>query len=196
MRLAALGLLLAGAAVAAPGPAAPKSGLDPSTFDRSVRPQDDLFRYVNGAWIAKTEIPADRVTYGVFDELTDQAELNVRTIIEDLIAKGPYKPGSSAQQICDLYRSMLDEDRVERLGLSPILPELAKIDAIRTPRDFAIEAGYLTSVAGGGPFGGSVGLDPRDPSRLVVQVAQGGTMLPDRDYYLSSDPRLVEIRHQ
>jgi len=196
MRLAAFGLLLAGAAAAAAGPPALKSGLDPASFDTSVRPQDDLFRYVNGAWIAKTDIPPDRVTYGVFDELTDQAEQNVRTLIEDLIAKGPHKPGSSAQQITDLYRSMLDEDRTERLGLSPVLPELKKIDAIRNARDFAIEAGYLASVAGGGPFGGSVGLDPRDPTRLVVQIAQGGTLLPDRDYYLSNEPRLIEIRRQ
>jgi predicted metalloendopeptidase len=196
MRLAAFGLVLAGVAAAAPGPTPLKSGLDPASFDTSVRPQDDLFQYVNGAWIAKTDIPPDRVTYGVFDELTDQAEANVRTIIEDLIAKGPYKQGSSAQQIADLYRSMLDEDRTERLGLSPVLPELRKIDAIGNTRDFAIEAGYLASVAGGGPFGGSVGLDPRDPTRLVVQIAQGGTLLPDRDYYLGSEPRLVEIRRQ
>src|SRR5437773_2690326 len=135
MRLTALVLALLGAVLAASGPGAPKSGLDSSAFDASIRPQDDLFRYVNGAWIDKAEIPSDRVTYGTFEELTDRSEQNIRSIIEELIEKGPHKTGSAAQQIADLYSSMLDEDRLERLGLAPVGSELRKIVGLKNTRD-------------------------------------------------------------
>jgi putative endopeptidase len=189
-------VLTGGALVTAAPVDAPRSGLDPATFDRSVRPQDDLFGYVNASWIAATEIPPDRASYGTFEALADQSEQAMRGIIEGVIASGPHRQGSSAQQIADLYTSMLDEARVDALGASPMAPELRRIDAIVTPRDLAAEAGYLTAIAAGGPFGGSVAVDARDPTRLVVQISQGGTLLPDREYYVSADPKFVAIRQQ
>jgi predicted metalloendopeptidase len=89
---------------------------------------------------------------------------------------------------------MLNEARTDALAASPVAPELARIDAIATPKDLAAEAGYLATIAAGGPFGGSVALDAMNPTHLVAQVSQGGTLLPDREYYLSADPKYVEIR--
>ena len=106
-----------------------KSGLDPSTFDRSVRPQDDLYRFVNGRWLDTTVIPADRVTYGTFAELADRAEHDVRRIIEQL--DGRNQP---QRQIRDLYASMMNEARVEALGDAPIRDELRRIEAVDSPR--------------------------------------------------------------
>jgi predicted metalloendopeptidase len=187
---AVLVVVLAGLVVAADGPTL-KSGLDPSTFDRSVRPQDDLYRFVNGAWLDTTVIPPDRVTYGTFEELTERAELDVRRIIESLDGKG-----GPERQIRDLYASMMDEQRVEALGAAPIREELETIDAIDSPAALAKQIGRLSAMNAGGAFNASAGVDARNPTALVVTVTQGGTLLPERDYYLEADAATRAIRDQ
>jgi len=172
----------------------PKSGFDPAAFDRGVAPRDDLYRYVNGDWLARTSIPADRVTYGAFGELADKTEADLHALIEDLASRSNRLRGSPAQQIVDLYASVVDEQRIERLGAEPIAPELRKIEAIASGHDLAAEAGYLSSIAAGGPFGGTVGSDPANASAPVARVTQGGILLPDRDYYLSADPAFSAVR--
>jgi putative endopeptidase len=119
---------------------------------------------------------------------------DLRAIIE--VAARPGGRGSAAQQIADLYASVVDEARLEQLGTTAIQPQLRRIDAIRTARDLATEAGYLSSIAAGGPFGGTVGIDPLNPGAPVVRVTQGGTLLPDRDYYLKDDATLAAVRAQ
>lgn len=173
-----------------------RSGLDVAGFDRSVLPQDDLYRYVNGGWMARVAMPGDRVSYGAFTEIADRTERDLRAIIEDVAAR-PNKPrGSAAQQIADLYLSVVDEARLEHLGTTAIQPELRRIDAIRSTRDLAVECGYLSSIAAGGPFGGNIGIDPLNPGAPVVRVTQGGTLLPDRDYYLKDEAALAGVRAQ
>jgi predicted metalloendopeptidase len=189
-------LLLSAWLAAAPRQGSPVSGLDLDSFDRTIRPQDDLYRFVNGGWVDRTTVPPDRVSYGTFPELADRAEHQLRTLIEDVAARPDRKPGSTLQQIADLYASILDEATLEALGDGPLRPELARIDAIRTTRDLAAEAGALTAIAAGGPFAGTVTTDTQDPSRLIVLVTQGGTLLPDRDYYLKDDAKYVEVRRQ
>jgi len=169
-----------------------KSGLDPSTFDASIRPQDDLYRFVNGRWLNDTEIPADRVAYGAFTELTEKAEADIRLIIEETATAHPR--GGPKQQIADLYVSAMDEARVEARGATPLVPVLSRIDAIRSARDVAAVAGHLGYLGTGGPFATTVVTDSADTTRLIVQVSQGGTLLPTRDHYLSDDASLVALR--
>src|SRR6188768_1094724 len=107
---------------------APESGLDPASFDRAVRPQDDLFRHVNGSWLAKTEIPADKASYGAFDILFDKAQVDLRSIVEEAARSASKTPGSDAQKIGDFYDSFMNEARAEELGLTPLKSELAAID--------------------------------------------------------------------
>ena len=173
---------------------APRSGLDVAGFDRSVQPQDDLFRYVNGAWLKRTVIPDDRVTYGAFAEIVDKTDLDLRRLIEETAARPNRPRGSPAQQIADLYTSMTNVAEIERRGAAAIRPQLERFDAMRTARDVAVEAGYLSSIAAGGPFGGLVGIDPLNPGAPVVRITQGGILLPDRDYYLRDDESLASIR--
>jgi predicted metalloendopeptidase len=174
----------------------PKSGLDVAGFDRSVLPQDDLYRYVNGAWLKRVVIPDDRVTYGAFAEITEKTDLDLRRVIEEVIA-APNRPrGSSAQQIADLYTSMVDVAHIEALGVAAIRPELQRLDAIASARDVATEAGYLSSIGAGAPFGGTMGIDPINPGAPVVRVMQGGILLPDRDYYVSTEPAFAGIREK
>jgi predicted metalloendopeptidase len=175
-------------------PAAPKSGLDLSHFDTSVRPQDDLFTFANGGWAARASIPGDRVTRGAFTELADRAELDLRALIEE-VAGQPNRPfGSPAQQVGDLYASLMDEDRLEALGSTPIDAELARIDAIVSAADLGYRCGYLATIASGGPFAGSVSVDTANAGRAILVVSQGGTLLPERGYYLSDDPKYAALR--
>jgi predicted metalloendopeptidase len=159
-----------------------------------VRPQDDLFGYANAAWLAHAEIPPDRVTCGLFAELSDKTEADLRTIIEDVIAGRTRVPASTRQEISDLYRSATDEARLEQLGAAPLAPELARIDAIRTPSALAVEMGYLSSIGVGGPFDGGVVADPARSGAPVVRVLPGGTLLPDLRYYLDDDSETRAVR--
>ena len=169
------------------------SGLDLSSFDRTVRPQDDLYRFANGGWLARTPIPSDRVTYGLFLELADRAEANVRAIAEEAIAKGGKARGAE-RQIADLYSSVMSQDRVEALGLDPVRRDLQRIEGVSTTSQLAWQAGYLSAVAAGGPFPGSIDELPSSPGRPLANISQGGTLLPDRDYYLKSGHPYEEHR--
>ncbi|HEX4568641.1 MAG TPA: M13 family metallopeptidase N-terminal domain-containing protein, partial [Vicinamibacterales bacterium] len=170
------------------------SGLDPAAFDRSRAPQDDLYAYVNGGWLRDTPMPADRVTYGAFGEISDKTERDLRALIDEIRARPNRARGSPLQQVADLYASVVDEQRVEELGRTPIDPELKRIDAVASTHDVAVETGYLSSIGAGGPFGGTVGRDPLHPGAPVARITQGGLLLPDRDYYLSTEPAHADVR--
>lgn len=188
-----LSIAFAAAAVAAQ-PAPLKSGLDVATFDRSVRPQDDLFAHVNGAWLGQTKVPADRVFYGAFQEVGAKVERDLHAIIQEVAADPDGWSAQSGRKIADLYDSMMDEARIERAGIAPARPQLQRIDAVTTAAQLAAEAGHLSATGGGGPFEGVVGDDPQNPGSLAVQVTQGGTLLPDREHYLGAERRYVEVR--
>jgi putative endopeptidase len=188
LSIAGAGLMLA----LGQGPGEPRSGLDLAAFDRSIRPQDDLFRFANGMWLRTMTIPADRVTAGALFELTDKVEQDLRVLIEQVPADS--RPGSPERQIRDLYESAVNEARLEALGWNPIRPQLERIDAARTTREMAAEAGALSAAATGGPFAASLSVDARDPGLLVVHVTQGGILLPDRNYYVDEAPRFSAIR--
>jgi predicted metalloendopeptidase len=172
----------------------PKSGLDVAGFDRTVHPQDDLYAHVNGAWLKRTVIPDDRVTYGTFAEMVDRTDRDLHAIIQEIAARANRPPGSTAQQIADLYESTVNVARIEQLGAAAMAPLLKRLDAIASSRDVAAEAGYLSSIGAGGPFAGTVGIDPLNPGAPVVRITQGGILLPDRDYYLKDDAALAAIR--
>jgi predicted metalloendopeptidase len=184
--------ITAAAPVVAQRPAA-VSGLDPATFDTSVRPQDDLYRYVNGRWMETTPIPDDRVSYSASTELTEKTNVDLRTIIEELAAQPNRRAGSREQQIVDLYASMLDEAAIEARGAAPIEPELRAIAAVDSVRALADRAGRLSATTTAGPFFASVSQDPRNTADRLVTLSQGGLLL-ERDNYVGTEPRAVEIR--
>lgn len=176
-------------------PPALESGLALDTFDRSVRPQDDLFRFVNGRWLDTAEMPADRVSYGTFVELADKVEADIRAAIEAAAADPQGRKSSNERKVLDLYASLMDEARIEALGLEPIEAELDRIDRIETFDDLASTIGDVSATGGGGPFTGSVDVDATDPRKVIVRVAEGGTLLPERDDYLSPEARFADVRN-
>ena len=158
-------------------PASPLEHLDPS-----VRPQDDLFRHVNGRWLATAEIPADKSAYGSFMVLREQAEEHVRTIIEEAAAAEP-EPGTVQRKVGDLYASFMDTERVETLGAAPLTEVVARIEAVTSTEELLRLLGTLEREGVGGVFGSYVWVDKGDPTRYLIYVSQGGLSLPDESYY-------------
>ena len=148
------------------------------------RPQDDLFRHVNGPWLATAEIPADRSADGAFYQLRDEAEKDSRAIIEDAAAAADgAEPGSPVQLIGDLYRSFMDVEAVERQGLAPIAARLTEVEGVDSPAALMRTLGRLRRSGVGGAFAIDVDTDPGDPDRYVLNLYQGGIGLPDESYY-------------
>ncbi|AXQ31865.1 M13 family peptidase [Solimonas sp. K1W22B-7] len=174
-------------------PRGPVSGIDPENFDRKVRAQDDLYRAVSGGWMARTEIPADKASYGAFTEIDDRAEVLLRKIIEESAADKKAAAGSDTQKVGDYYRAFMDERRVNGLGLAPLRPTLAQIDALQDRRQLPKLLAGLSKI-GAGPVPAWIDQDAKDSTRYIVYLEQGGTGLPDRDYYLSADAKFAEIR--
>ncbi|PZR55195.1 peptidase M13 [Xylanimonas oleitrophica] len=160
-----------------------RSGIDLDALDPAIRPQDDLYRHVNGRWIASHVIPADRAIDGAFRALHDLSEERVRQIITDLAAAEDTTPGSTAAKIGDLFSSFMDTERVEALGTDPLAPELALLAGAATPAELVGVLGALQRTGGGGAVAFYVDNDAKDPERYVTYLVQSGLGLPDEAYY-------------
>ena len=165
------------------------SGIDLPGLDDSIRPQDDLFRHVNGKWIASTEIPSDKARYGSFYLLAEEAEKAVRDII---VESQSAEPGSEARKVGDLYASFLDEDRVQALGAGPIADAIAEAEAIDSIDSLLATLGRLERGGASGFVQVFVDNDPGQPERYLVFLEQGGIGLPDESYY--REEKFAEIR--
>jgi putative endopeptidase len=181
LALAAASLLAI--APTAPGVAKPVYGAwgyDASAMDAAVKPGDDFFNYVNGAWSKRTEIAPDRTFVGIDSVLNDQIDKDVRDVVEDS-AKNPEQSGRIGQQIGDFYASWMDQSAIDARGLAPAKPYLDRIDAVRS-RDALID--LFGAVGYESPVGIFIGSDPKNPSRYAVFAGQSGLGMPGRDYYL------------
>ena len=165
----------------ATSPAAPlNSGIDTAELDAGIRPQDDLFRHVNGKWIERTPIPDDKARYGSFYVLAEEAEKAVRDII---VEAQTAEQGTEERKFGDLYASFLDEERIEKLGAAPLKPLLAEVDAIGSVDEFLGTLGRLERAGTNGFFQLFVDNDPGNPERYLVFLEQGGIGLPDESYF-------------
>lgn len=159
-----------------------RSGIDLDALDPAVRPQDDLYRHVNGRWIAGHEIPADRAMDGAFRALHDQAEEHVREIIVDLAAGGA-EAGSTNAKVGALFASFMDTERIEALGTEPLAEDLALIEGASDKAALTAALGALQRTGGAHAVGFWVDNDAKDPERYVVYLVQSGIGLPDEAYY-------------
>lgn len=160
----------------------PISGIDLSTIDHTVRPQDDLYQHVNGAWLKATEIPDDRPLEGTFTALRDGSEIAVRDIIEEAAAKGADASGIE-RKIGGLYNSFMDEATVEGKGMEPIRGRLGDVFATDSVADLIALAGRLFRADVGGLFYIYPAPDAGNPDRVLLYTGQGGLGLPDESYY-------------
>ena len=186
---------LACAALAGAYPAAQsnRSGIDTSTFDRNVRPQDDFFRYVNGGWLARTPIPPDKRRIGTFEILADSNREALRRILDDAAREDDAR-SPQVKQIGDFYASFLNEQAIEREGARPLTAELAAIDAIQNRDDLARVVARLQLLQVRLPIQAMVAPEPQHPDVYALMVVQGGLAMPDRDYYLAEGETYAHYR--
>lgn len=197
------GGLMAGGALLAVGPRAlaaakaaakgrPKFGafgLDLTAMDPSVQPGDDFQRYANGTWMKHAVIPPDRASWGVYSPVGEQIESRTRDIMETAAASG----SPDGRRIADYYAALVDEAGLERAGTAPLKAELARVAAIQSKADLARSLARLSWAQMPNPNGANpppaspvnagVGPDPKQPSRYIANISQGGIGLPERDYY-------------
>jgi putative endopeptidase len=188
-------LLLTGQPAGAQTTSGTQSGIELQYVDASGRPQDDIYRYLNGRWLDGTQVPNDRPSYGTFNRLYDEAQDDLRRLVESTSRDAGAAKGSESAKIRDLYHSFMNEKRVESLGAQPLKADLARIEAIHDTRELAAEWAHLQRIGITVPFAASVHLDNRDATTYVYDLGQDGLGLPDRDYYLTQDDaRLKQIR--
>src|SRR5262245_37332799 len=183
-------------------PPAPQGehGLDLSAMNASVAPGDDFFTYANGDWVRTTAIPADRATYGVFAQLREVADRRTAELIRQ--AADAHAAGGETAKVGAFYATYLDEAAIDGKGTAPLQPQLAAIAAIGDRRELArvlgttlradVDALNNTNFHTARLFGLWVAPDFARPDRCVAYLLQGGLGLPDRDYYLKTDSKMVE----
>ncbi|WP_223693305.1 M13 family metallopeptidase [Leifsonia poae] len=156
------------------------SGIETAELDPSVRPQDDLFRHVNGTWIARTEIPADKARWGSFMILAEEAEAAVRDIIQ---SAQDAPEGTEERKFGDLFASFVDEEHIEQLGAAPIESQLALASDVDSIPSLLSTIGTLERHGLAGFYQLFVDNDPGDPERYLVFAEQAGISLPDESYF-------------
>jgi len=195
-RLALLGICLGLSATAlAAGAPADGDALHLNWLDRSVKPTQNFFEYANGGWQKSHPIPAAYSTWGTFNILQIRNETIIRELIQDA-AKAHGAPGSAEQKVGDFYASGMDEKLINRLGVSPLSPELDAINGISNLKDLQREVAHLQMIGVDAMFGIGEMQDFKDSSRVIGVAGQGGIGLPDRDYYLKPDAKFKQIRAQ
>ena len=168
----------------------PENGLDFSTFDQSIRPQDDFYNFVNGTWMKTATIPADKSTWGSFNKLAEDTDNNSMTILRSLL-NDQFAPGSEGKKIQDLYATYMDMSKRNADGISPIKADLAKIDGIKSLTDLQK---YLIQATKNGenPFyAWGVFSDLKDSKMNAIYLGDASLGL-GRDYYQKENPKNTE----
>ncbi|WP_294820996.1 M13 family metallopeptidase [uncultured Flavobacterium sp.] len=173
-----------------------KPGINLSYMDKTVRPADDFFRYVNGTWIDQTEIPGDKTRWGSFDQLRETTNNDALAILKEAAANKKLAPGSDQGKAANLYKTIMDTVARNKAGIKPLQPYLAKIEAIKDVKSLQALLTEMEPEGGLGFFGVYIGTDAKNSNRNVVSISPGSLGLPDRDYYVSEDADSQEKREK
>jgi len=171
-------------------------GINLDFMDRSVKPGDDFFRFVNGTWYDQTEIPADRTRWGSFDELRQKTDDDMKAILQEALNNPAYSANSDQGKALNLYRSIMDTVTRDKQGIKPLQLYLDKINKVKTVADLQKLIFEMEAEGGVGFVGLSVGTDAKNSNRNVINVGLGRLGLPDRDYYVSEDADSKEKREK
>lgn len=171
-----------------------KPGINLSYMDKKVKPGDDFFRYVNGTWVDKTEIPSDKTRWGSFDELRENTNNDALAILKEAAANKSLKSTSDQGKAANLYKTIMDTVSRNKQGIAPLKPYIAKIDAVKNVKDLEKLIIEMEPYGGIGFFGMGIGADAKDSNRNMVNIGPGSLGLPDRDYYVSADSDSKEKR--
>ena len=193
MRRLLIILLSCAAGVAATVAQSPKP-IDAANMDRSAAPCDNFYQFADGGWIKVNPVPADKSRWGSFEQLADRNRDVLKSILDEVSARKDWPAGSIEQKVADFYASGMDEAAIEKAGTAPLTPWLAKVEAITGAKDLPkVLADFrLNGLSAGFAF--MVSQDPKESTRYIGTLNQGGLGLPDRDYYLKDDPKSKDIR--
>ena len=167
-------------------------GVDTDGMDKTVKPGNDFYKYAGGTWMKNTQIPGDKTRWGMFDELRENADANVHTILDETSKKKNDK-GTPAQKIGDYYATYLDSDTIEKKGFAPAKPGLDAIASAKTLNDIA-KLMARPDLPLESPIGMGVSVDEKNPDKYIVECEQAGLGLPDRDFYTKTDDHFKDIR--
>ncbi len=169
--------------------------IDPANMDLSVKPGDDFYTYAGGNWLKKNPVPAKETRWGSFNILRDFNIEAVKSILTKASENKTAVPGSLEKRVGDFYVAGMDSLTIEKLGYTPIKADLVRIAAIKDLNGVINEAATMRTMGIGSPmFSFSVGQDRKNPTLMMASLGQGGTTLPDRDYYLKDDARTQKIK--
>ncbi len=198
--LAVASVILAGFMISAsPPPSQPPKtafgtwGIDLAGMDRTVRPGDDFYQYVNGNWDKHAVIPPDRSNIGSFQELSILSEKRMRAIVDDLEAKPVDQLSPEERKLRDFYDAFMDEKQIEARGLEPVKADLARIAGLRSKVEVARVMGSPRMDAGS-IYDLGIGVDDKNSNAYAVNLDASGLGMPDRDYYLLNNPDIVKAR--
>jgi len=179
------------------GNAQQKPGLNLDLMDKSVRPNDDFFKFVNGTWLKNTPIPADKTRWGSFDELRQNTDKDALAILKEAAKNPKYKSTTDQGKAINMYKAAMDTVARNKQGIAPLKPYLAKINAVKNINDLQKLMMDEEATGGGvGFFGFGIGADEKNSNRNVVSLGPGSLGLPDRDYYVSEDKDSKEKREK
>jgi predicted metalloendopeptidase len=169
------------------------SGVDITNIDSAVRPQDNFFLNLNGKWLAKTDIPSDKSSWGSFEKLDDDTKPQLRAIIEAAAADPNKKPGTDPQRIGDFFASYMDEAKLEEVRLAPLKADFDRVAALSDKKLIPGLMAHFSRYGYTVPFSFAIHQDNKDSTKYVADLYQDGLSLPDRDYYLKkSDKKLAD----
>ncbi len=169
--------------------------IDPANMDLSVKPGDDFYRYASGTWLKNNPVPAKETRWGSFQLLRDSTINAVHGILNEAAANKTAPKGSVEQRVGDFYAAAMDSLAIEKLGYSPVKADLARLNAVKSLADVWNETAVLNTSGMASPFFSFyIYIDSKDVNKMVPQLGQGGTSLPDRDYYLKNDARTLKIQ--
>src|SRR6266446_8217286 len=161
-------------------------------LDKNVDPCNDFYAYACSKWLARNPIPADRSSWGRFNELAQRGEYIVRDILEKAEVDRPGRRGSE-QKIGDYFASCMDETAIEKAGIKPLEQDFHNIAAIQSKPELPKEIVRLHREGADVLFGFDSGSDFKNASQMIGELDQGGLGMPDRDYYFKDDEKSVEL---
>ncbi len=170
-------------------------GFDTRDIDTKVRPQDDFFHHASGNWMKRNPIPKNESRWGSFTMLRHATDKQLQILLKKVLGTKRAKTGSAEQMIRDLYRSGMDMKHRRELGLAPLRKILARIEAIRNPRDLIRTIAHLERIGSGGIWGVGIDQDMKNSEKYIIYIGQGGLGMPDRDYYLKDDAESRRVRN-
>ncbi len=162
-------------------------GINVTFMDKSVKPNTDFFRFVNGTWLNQTEIPNDRTSWGSFNELLKKTDKDALTILKEAANNPVYKSNTDQGKAVNLFKSILDTVARNKEGIAPLKPYLAKIDKVKTIQDVQSLLIEMEPIGGIGFFGLYIGADDKNSDKNAVNLGVGRLGLSDKDYYSSED---------